>query len=231
MLTCNQTRPLLAGFADGELQAVEREAVAAHLETCGRCRQRVLDQQHVQHVLESYTPPAVGERQWTAIGKRLRSELEGTGLKAVLKTRARVESLGETPVEEKEDDEQTPVTAAGLPASLRPPTPRTGQRPTALPLPGTTAAAAHAKRRRVRHKWVAHLVGALAASVILIMGLALLWETGTPPLPTQAMALQKDVKILDVQMLDPDYTVVLNVGDADDVAGIWVIPADASTQG
>ena len=231
MLTCNQTRPLLAGFADGELPAVEREAVAAHLEACGRCRQCVLDQQHVQHVLESYTPPAVGERQWTAIGKRLRSELEGAGLKAVLKTRTRVESLQETPVEEREDDEETPVTTADLPASVRPPTPRTGHRPTTLPLPGTAAATGRAKRRRVRHKWVAHLVGALAAGVILVMGLTLLWDADPSASSTQAMALQKDVQILDVQMLDPDYTVVLNVGDADDVAGIWVIPDDAKAQG
>jgi hypothetical protein len=39
------------------------------------------------------------------------------------------------------------------------------------------------------------------------------------------------VKILDVQMLDPDYTVVLNVGDPDDVAGIWLIPIDEDAQG
>jgi anti-sigma factor RsiW len=231
MLSCNQTRPLLAGFADGELQAAEREAVAAHLEACGRCRQCVLDQQHVQHVLESYTPPAVSERQWTAVGKRLRSELEGSGLKAVLKTQARVESLEETPAEEKRDEDETPITTAGLPASVRLPAPRTGQRPTSLPLPGTAAAAARVKRRRIRHKWVAHLVGIVAAGVVLAMGLTLLWDSDEPASPTQALALQKDVQILDVQMLDPDYTVVLNVGDADDVAAIWVIPDDAKAQG
>ncbi len=231
MLSCSQTRPLLAGFADDELQAVEREAVAAHLETCGRCRQRILDQQHVQHVLESYTPPAVSERRWATLGKRLRNELEDTGLKAVLKTQARVESLEETRTEDNEDEDETTVTAAGLPDSVRPSTVRTGQRPTALPLPGTAAAAVRAKRRQVRHKWVAHLVGALAASVILVLGLALLWDTGTPTSPTQAMALQKDVQILDVQMLDPDYTVVLNIGDPDDVAGIWLIPIDEDAQG
>jgi anti-sigma factor RsiW len=189
MLSCSQTRPLLAGFADDELQAVEREAVAAHLETCGRCRQRVLDQQHVQHVLESYTPPPVSERGWATLGRRLRNELEGTGLKAVLKTQARVESLEETPAEDAEDEDETTVTAAGLPDSVRPPIVRTGQRPTALPLPGTAASAARAKRRQVRHKWVAHVVGALAASVIVVLGLALLWDTGTPTSPTQALAL------------------------------------------
>lgn len=80
-MTCNEARTMLAGLADDELTPVEREAVAVHLERCGRCRQRVLDQQRVQHVLESYTPPEVPEERWDAIGKRLRAELQGTGLR------------------------------------------------------------------------------------------------------------------------------------------------------
>jgi hypothetical protein len=221
---------MLAGYADDELTPAERETVAAHLEACGRCWQRVLDQQRVEHVLESYTPPPVGDRQWAALGKRLRSELEGTGLRAVLKTRPRVESLAETPAEAAEDEDETPVTTAGLPAAALPPPARTAPRPTTIPLPGTPAAEARARRRKVRHKWVAHVVGAMAAGLILVMAAAILWEPGATP-PPQALALQKDVRILDVQMVDPDYTVVLNVGDANDVATIWVIPNEEQTEG
>ncbi|MGB2613914.1 MAG: zf-HC2 domain-containing protein, partial [Phycisphaerae bacterium] len=61
---------MLAGYADGELSAVEREAIRLHLDRCGRCRALVADQQRVQRVLDSYVPPAVPPERWTAMRRR-----------------------------------------------------------------------------------------------------------------------------------------------------------------
>ena len=97
MATCEDIRPLLGAYADAQLDALETDAVVVHLEQCGRCRQTVRDQQQVQHVLDSWAPPAVEAAEWTEMGRRLRAELEGRGDPLVLKTRPRTEFLEPTP--------------------------------------------------------------------------------------------------------------------------------------
>jgi len=51
MLSCDQTAPLLARLADGDLGEDERAAVAAHLDACARCRAEMEAQQAVATVL------------------------------------------------------------------------------------------------------------------------------------------------------------------------------------
>lgn len=107
-----------------------------------------------------------------------------------------------------------------------PPTAATTQpRPAILALPARAGAARY-QRRTPRFAWMAHVAGAIAAGVILALGLTVFWTPdGAKPEP-RALALQEDVEIMEVQMVDPDYTVVLVVGDATDVAAIWVVPTD-----
>jgi len=173
MLTCGHAKTMLAGYADGALSATEREAVEIHLERCGRCRQLVLDQQRVQRVLGSYGPPRTSEEDWEAVGERLRAELEGTGLRAVLKTRPRIEALAEKPPRETEPETPTsapvPTTpaatekAAGSQAAVR----LRPLRPEAV-RGGRSFGGA---RRRPRFGWVAHVIGLLAAAAAVALGL------------------------------------------------------------
>jgi hypothetical protein len=98
MALCEDIRPILGAYADGQLSPVENDAVVVHLEECGRCRQIVRDQQQVQHVLDSWAVPAISGAEWTEMGKRLRAEFEGAGESRVLKTRPHTEALEPTPV-------------------------------------------------------------------------------------------------------------------------------------
>jgi anti-sigma factor RsiW len=231
-MNCDETKAMLGGYADGELTPIETDAVASHLETCGRCRQIVRDQQRVQHVLGAYRPPAVPDLRWHEIGKRLRAELAGTGEPIVLKTRARTESLDPTP------PPQAAVGREERPAAARParnvpaPSPRVrAPRPTSTP-PAVTVMQVHApKGRHAPFAWVAHVVGATAAALVILFGLAAVWQDQALPLGPQTLARQDDVSIMEMQMTDPDYSVVVFAGDATDGAAVWVVPSEDQASG
>ncbi|HUU11775.1 MAG TPA: zf-HC2 domain-containing protein [Phycisphaerae bacterium] len=226
-MTCDDAKPMLAGYADGELSALENDAIAAHLAQCGRCRQIIRDQQRIQHVLDSHQPPAVDDARWNEIGKRLRAELEGQGEPIQLKTRSRIEGLDPTP------EAQAPLAPDEPSAPARParevpaPTARPRAMPAARQAPAMTVIRVRPRRGRAPFRWVAHLVGAVAAALIIGLGLATLW-TRTPPLDAGALARQDDVAIMGLEMLDPDHNLVLLGGDAGDVAAIWVEPDKSS---
>jgi len=256
MATCDDVRPLLGAYADKELEALEADAVATHLEQCGRCRQTVRDQQRVQHVLASCQPPPVPDDRWDEIGKHLRAELEGTGKPAVLKTRPRIESLEPTPVstpslraEELATPfarvpEAPPSTGGRTGPRAAPRAPSTACPPfggTARP-PSVTVLRVRPRRYRDRFGWAAHAVGAVAATVIIALGMASMqmgpglpapagqyarpyWAAAIGPI---ALAGPKDVDIMNVEMTDPGYELVVSAGDADDVVTIYVVPARGS---
>jgi len=245
MATCDDVRPLLGAYADKELEALEADAVATHLEQCGRCRQTVSDQQRVQHVLTSCQPPPVPDYRWDEIGKRLRAELEGTGKPAVLKTRPRIESLEPTPVSTpslRAEELATPFARVPeAPPSTGPygrAAPRASS--TACPPFGGTArppsvAVLRVRPRRYRDRlgWAAHAVGAVAATLIIALGMASM-QMG-PGLPAPAAAIgpialagPKDVDIMNVEMTDPGYELVVSAGDANDVVTVYVVPARGS---
>jgi anti-sigma factor RsiW len=228
MGTCDDVRPLLGAYADKELEALEADAVATHLEQCGRCRQTVRDQQRVQHVLACGEPPPVPDYRWAEIGKRLRAELEGTGKPAVLKTRPRIESLEPTPVSTpslRAEELATPFARVPEPprAALR--APSTTARP-----PSVTVLRVRPRRYRDRFGWAAHAVGAVAATLIIALGMASM-QTG-PGLPAPvaaigpiALAGPRDVDILNVEMTDPGYELIVSAGNANDVVTVYVVPA------
>jgi len=229
---CEETRPLLGAYADGELDPIESDAVVAHLQQCGRCRQVVRDQQQAQHVFDSYQPPPVAASEWAEIGRRLRAELEGKGEPRVLKTRSRSEALEPTPVSTPalRPDEVRSARAAPAdrsefrrdPDLKRPPSrPWAAAPPAAAPLailrPKPT-------RRHARNAWVAHAFGAAAAVFVVFLSLASPWLTpDDETIAPIVLAKPQDVIIMDIQTMDPDYNVVLYAGDAADVAAIWVI--------
>jgi len=235
MATCDDVRPLLGAYADKELEALEADAVATHLEQCGRCRQTVRDQQHVQHVLACGEPPPVPDYRWAEIGKRLRAELEGTGKPAVLKTRPRIESLEPTPVSTpslRAEELATPFARVPEPPRSTPRAPSTAWPPfggTARP-PSVTVLRVRPQRYRDRLGWAAHAVGAVAATLIIALGMASM-QTG-PGLPAPAAAIgpialagPRDVDILNVEMTDPGYELIVSAGDANEVVTVYVVPA------
>jgi hypothetical protein len=75
---------------------------------------------------------------------------------------------------------------------------------------------------------MAHVAGAVAAGFLLLVGLLVYRGPDEARPEPRALALQKDVEIMEVQMVDPGYTVVLMVGDATDVAAIWVVPTETN---
>ena len=225
MANCEEIRPLLGAYADGELDPIESDAVVGHLQSCGRCRQIVRDQQQAQHVFDSYQPPPVAASEWAAIGRRLRAELEGKGEPRVLKTRSRSEALEPTPVSTSalRPDEVRSEFRRNLDLK-RPPS-----RPWAAAPPPAAAPLAILRpkptRRHARNAWVAHAIGAAAAVFIVFLGLTSSRLTPDDEMRIAPIVLAKpqDVIIMDIQTMDPDYNVVLYAGDAADVAALWVI--------
>jgi len=231
-MNCDEVKPMLGGYADGQLSPIETDAVASHLEACGRCRQIVRDQQRVQHVLGAYRPPAVPDQRWNEMGKRLRAELDGTGEPIVLKTRARTETLDPTPQPQMAvgRDEKPAAARSARPAPAPSPRPR-APRPAGAP-PSLTVMQVRARRgRHAPFGWVAHVVGALAAALVILFGLAAVWQDRALPLGPSTLARQDDVAIMEMQMTDPDYSVVVFAGDATDGAAVWVVPSEAQANG
>ncbi len=107
-MDCEQLKPLLAAYADGELEALEAETVEAHIAECGRCRQLVHDQQRMQHVLASCAVPAVEASRWSAMAGVLKEELEGQGEPRELKTHIPAEALAMEPFGADEADTDAP---------------------------------------------------------------------------------------------------------------------------
>ncbi|MCX5654930.1 MAG: zf-HC2 domain-containing protein [Planctomycetota bacterium] len=247
MATCDEVRPMLGAMADKELSPLEADAVAIHLEQCGRCRQIVREQQRVQHVLNSFQPPPVPETQWDLIGKRLRAELQGKGEPLKLKTRPRVEALDPTPASApslRADEMAAPFQRVPEPPRQAPRTPSTTARPAAV-----TVLKVRPERHRGRLAWVAHVVGAVAATIIIVVGMVPSWTPSRPaPTPSApaatagavasaapiaptapiALAGPGDVSIMAVEMTVPGYNLIVAVGDADDVAAVLVVRSEGN---
>jgi anti-sigma factor RsiW len=219
-MNCEEIKMLLAGYADGELSPIEKDAVASHVEQCGRCRQTVLDQQRVHHVLEAYQPPAVSEDAWNDIARRLKTEMTGKSDPAVLKTRARVEGLDPTPAS------QLALRADELKASGRDVAPRLRMTTSISAGPTLAVLVARPRKGRPGYGWVAHAIGALAACLVIGLGLAAMWRDSGPPLEPGSLARQSDVVIMEVQLMDQSYGVALNTGDSDDVVTMWLVPKE-----
>ena len=214
-MDCDEIRTMLAGYADAELAALEREAVEAHLAHCGRCRALVADQKRVQRVLESYAPPPVPAERWSAMSRRLADELAGRE-HADLVTQHRLDSLDDLEDESPAEPRETREPAA-RPRPLR----LAASRGPVLKVLGPRA-----KARRPRFAWVAHAVGAIAAAVLIAVGIATVLRTTDFGLAPDALATQADITIYEIQMLDPGYNLILFAGGPKDIAAVWVEPIE-----
>ncbi|HET6441334.1 MAG TPA: zf-HC2 domain-containing protein [Phycisphaerae bacterium] len=214
-MDCDEIRTMLAGYADAELAALEREAVEAHLAHCGRCRALVADQKRVQRVLESYAPPSVPAERWSAMSRRLADELAGRE-HADLVTQHRLDSLDDLEDESPAEPRETREPAA-RPRPLR----LAASRGPVLKVLGPRA-----KARRPRFAWVAHAVGAIAAAVLIAVGIATVLRTTDFGLAPDALATQADITIYEIQMLDPGYNLILFAGGPKDIAAVWVEPIE-----
>jgi len=214
-MDCDEIRMMLAGNADAELAALEQEAVEAHLAHCGRCRALVADQKRVQRVLESNAPAPVPAERWSAMSRRLADELAGRE-HADLVTQHRLDSLDDLEDESPAEPRETRAPAA-RPRPLR----LAASRGPVLKVLGPRA-----KARRPRFAWVAHAVGAIAAAVLIAVGIATVLRTTDFGLAPDALATQADVTIHEIQMLDPGYNLILFAGGPKDIAAVWVEPIE-----
>ncbi|MCX5685215.1 MAG: zf-HC2 domain-containing protein [Planctomycetota bacterium] len=241
MATCDEVKPMLGALADKQLSPLEADAVSVHLEQCGRCRQAVREQQRVQHVLDSFQPPPVAEARWDQIGKRLRAELEGKGTPIKLRTRTHIASLEPTPMSVpslRPEEMAAPFQRSPEPPRAAPRVPSTNARP-----PAVTVLRVRPPQRRGHFAWVAHVIGAAAATIIIAIGMV---PSSLPPnstaLPSAPVATvaglapmapvgpivlagPEDVSIMDVEMTVPGYNLIVSGGDADDVAAVLVVPS------
>jgi len=236
-MNCDEAREMLAGYADGELSPVENDALAAHLQECGRCRQIVHDQQRVQHVFDQYPVPAVADDEWSTIGKALRTELAGEGEGVALKTEPLTDALPSAAPEPEPPAPPEPSETPAPEAEAAPPPPAPPRPAREVPAPGpgpdrtaarqpTPTLIVHRGRPRAHPtplRWVAHVVGLAAAAAVVLLSLADLWLDRAPPLEPAALARQGDVEILEMEV-DPACSVVLDTSGADHVMAIWVEP-------
>jgi hypothetical protein len=235
MTNCEEVRPLLGAYADAQLGPLENDAVILHLEQCARCRQIVRDQQQVQHVLDSWQPPAVSNPAWAEMGKRLRTEFEGKAPPQVLKTRPHTDALEPTPTSTPalrlDEVRRAPARDTDV---ARPDPRRFPAKPTPAPAaaPVVSVVRIRPKKPAQRFTWLAHLAGAAAAILVLVFALTSTWtETTKPPIVQVAvtfsgpiaLAQPGDVTIMDIQTLDPDYNVVVDTGDTSEAASVWVV--------
>jgi len=225
-MDCDEIRTMLAGYADAELAALEQEAVEAHLAHCGRCRALIAEQKRVQRVLESYTPPSVPAERWGTMSQRLADELAGREHVDLI-TQHRLDSLDDLEDESPAEPSETRVPGTEAPGQARSAmahalagnvTARSRGRLEKLTLRGAA--------RRPRFAWVAHAVGAIAAAVLIAVGIGTVLRTTDFGLAPDALATQADVTIQEIQMLDPGYNLILFAGGPEDIAAVWVEPIE-----
>lgn len=65
-----------SSYLDGELDAVEREAVEAHLQSCAECRQVLAELNEVAETARRLTPRAPDADLWPGIAARIRAETD-----------------------------------------------------------------------------------------------------------------------------------------------------------
>jgi len=224
-MECDEIRTMLAGYADVELSATEREAVEAHLADCGRCRVTVADQKRVQRVLESHTPPPVPAERWSAMSRRLADELAGRE-HAELVTQHRLDSLDDLKDEFPAEPPETRVPGTEAPGQARSAMAHALAGNVTAPAGRLEKISLRGAPHRPRRAWVAHAVGAIAAAVLIAISIATVFRTTDFGLASDALATQADVTIHEIQMLDPDYNVILFAGRPEDIAAVWVEPVE-----
>jgi hypothetical protein len=148
------------------------------------------------------------------MSRRLAAELAGRD-HADLVTQPRLDSLDD--LEDEPAAEAATTRAAPRPRPTRPADHRA---------PVVAVLGPRTRPRRPRFSWVAHAVGAIAAAVLIAVGIATVLRTADFGLAPDALATQADVAIHEVEMMDPNYNVIVYAGGKRDAAFIWVEPIE-----
>ena len=109
--------------------------------------------------------------------------------------------------------------------------------------PSITVLKVRPPQRRGHLGWVAHVVGAAAATILIAVGMlpaylyprpaalpgapAAVVARAAPVMPEGPIALAGpgDVSLMDVEMTVPGYNLVVAAGDDDDVVAVLVVPS------
>ncbi len=73
-MTCRDAESLLHDALDAPLPPAEATALAAHLDTCGACRDLEADLRLLREATESLDPPIVSSAGWTSLAAQLERE-------------------------------------------------------------------------------------------------------------------------------------------------------------
>ncbi|MBU1700564.1 MAG: zf-HC2 domain-containing protein [Candidatus Eisenbacteria bacterium] len=75
-MTCNDFKPLLAGYLDKELTTEESVRLREHLSTCSSCRTELLQFEELLEVTHSMKPEQVPDRFWDIYWHGIYNRLE-----------------------------------------------------------------------------------------------------------------------------------------------------------
>jgi anti-sigma factor RsiW len=73
-MTCRDAESLLHDALDAPLPPADATALAAHLDTCGACRDLEADLRLLREATESLDPPIVSSASWTSLAAQLERE-------------------------------------------------------------------------------------------------------------------------------------------------------------
>jgi anti-sigma factor RsiW len=80
MPSCASIEPLITPFVDGQLSAVDAQAVQAHIRLCALCRSRVVAERSVSELLRTRRHDLCGEHAPSTLRARCRSQCEAARL-------------------------------------------------------------------------------------------------------------------------------------------------------
>jgi Putative zinc-finger len=105
-----ELKPLLAGFVDGELTAVEQQAVEEHVGKCEACRELLDEQRAAAEAYARYAIEEVSDDQWGAMWAKLDPELPKPAKRVDLESLASVATDDEGAAELPDEPEAADAT-------------------------------------------------------------------------------------------------------------------------
>ena len=132
----DELKPLLAGFVDGEITALERQAVEEHVARCEVCRALLDEQLSVAEAYGQYPIEEVPEDRWGTMWTRIESTLPEPVKRVDLESLALVATDDEAATEPLDE----PDAAEATEAATEPPSDVPGESPEAAGEPDASPA-------------------------------------------------------------------------------------------
>jgi len=189
-MDCTDIHPLLAGYVDGELTTVERQAVEDHVAGCADCGRLLAEQRAGAQVYAAYPVEEAGDDDWQTVWAAVEARLPAKAKRVTLESLSDLDVSeefldedaapagdGVQPAEAIEPQATTPETAPPAKpepepdarADVPPEEPRT--KPAPVRLPGRPSGRPRVfkpiRMPRWRHTFWAHVTGIAAAALIV----------------------------------------------------------------